>query len=249
MTILRAGRSPSIAYGFGSGFASDIAGIKHSNSIGASFQTGDAEAYGTGIGSTNNGNIFAGGIGLAQTNPNTYRTYPVYSTPYASPTYSSYPYNLGYNHFGAQQLRNSYGNPISAQNLGYGTSVAQAQNGPFGSVASASNFNSYQPRNGFRNGFGGSVASAVSNGNGATAVSSSDGYGRATSLAHTVDEQGGYNAAVAGTENIGGVSASTAHTVQQNGGAVQHSGATTIDGPGINAAHSHAINTGAGTYY
>lgn len=251
LTIFREGRSPSIAYGFGSGLAIDVGGIKHSNSIGASFQSGNAEASGVGTASAD-GNVFSSGTGHAHTNPNTYyrAAYPVYSTPYARPTYS-YPYNLGYNHFGAPQLRNSYGNAIaSAQSSGpFTTAIAQSQNEPFRSVASATNFGSYQSRHNFRNpGFeGAAVASALSTGYGATAASFSDGSGTATSLAQTRDEQGGYNTAVSSLEN--GVGVSSAQTVQQNGGETQHSGATAINGPGIQGSQSHAFKTGAGTYY
>lgn len=259
VTILRAarapnfafGRSPSIAYGFGSGFASDIGGIKHSNSFGSSFQIGDAEAYGSGIGASGD-NVFAGGVGYAHANPNTYRTaYPVYSTPYTTP-YHSYPYNLGYNNFATPQLRNSYGNAISSpQNLGnLGAAFAHTQSGAFGSSASAVNIaEPYQSRHSFRNpGFGGSaVASAVSIGSGATAASS-NGLGNSVSLAQTHDGQGRFNSAVSTSDSNG---VSTAQTVQQNGGAVQQNAA--INGPNFQAAQSNVVNNDdgatAGTYY
>lgn len=66
--MYRIGRSPNVAFGFGSGFSSNIGGIAHSTGIGSSFSSGDAEAYGAGMAGAG-GNTFARGVGAANAAP------------------------------------------------------------------------------------------------------------------------------------------------------------------------------------
>lgn len=247
LRIVRPERAPRFAYGFGSGFASDIGGVKHSNSIGASVQTGDGVAQGVGLASTDNGGIFANGIGYAHTNPApvVYSAYPYSATPYYTYPYNTgynVGYNNGYNNF-RTPLRDSYGNNIAtAQNIGAsGNSNAYSQNGQFGNFAIASNINNpYQARNPFEN-LGVVVSSSAVSGGGVS---------NAKSYTQTYDRDGGISATVAASEDTGDARASTAQTYQQRGNEVQNSGATSINAPGIQATHSHSINTGAaGTFY
>lgn len=141
---------PSFAYGYGSGFSSNIAGISQSSSIGTSFKIGDGEAYGAGSAGSGD-TVSARGIGYAHTNPpqQYYRTnYP----------YSYIPYN---------GLRNSYGNAISsAQTIG-NSAVSQTYNAPYGQSFRAAGYGSAIASS---NGYG-STATSSSSGSG-TAISS-----------------------------------------------------------------------------
>ncbi|XP_014366044.2 uncharacterized protein LOC106716906 [Papilio machaon] len=60
----RVGRSPGVAWSFGSGFASDIGGIRHASGQSGSFQSGDAQAYGSSFANANNN--YASGTAFAQ---------------------------------------------------------------------------------------------------------------------------------------------------------------------------------------
>ncbi|XP_013188641.1 uncharacterized protein LOC106133457 [Amyelois transitella] len=233
-TLMRIGRSPSVAFGFGSGFSSNIGGIAHSTGIGSSFSTGDAQAYGSGMGGSDN--AYARGVGIANARP----SYPRYPLPYN-------------NDFG----RTSFGSAVSsAQNIGdYSSAVSSAQshNGrQYGAAASAVQ-NAGPAR------YQSAVSSAQNTGldyqSAVAAANSNDGhYGSAMSaantgnygdtFAHSRNNFAGYGAAVSAAENIGGYRASTAQAVQQQGGALQQSGASSINAPGIQAAQSHAMNTG-----
>ncbi|XP_050362467.1 fibroin heavy chain-like [Nymphalis io] len=231
--IWRVGRAPNVAFGFGSGFSSNIGGISHSSSIGSSFQSGDASAYGAGIGSSD-GNTFARGIGYANASP--YSQFRLQQPHYA-----------GYNN----AFATPYGSAVSsAQNFGSAVSSSQTQNG-FGSAVSSVQNNGLGPYQSAISsaqnlrGLGSAVSSASSNGFG-TAVSSAEnigGYGSAISLTQNHD-QNNFDSAISAAQNIGGYRSSTAQTIQQQGGSLRHSGATSINGPGIQTAQSHAINNG-----
>ncbi|XP_059058382.1 uncharacterized protein LOC131851836 [Achroia grisella] len=231
-------RTPSIAFGFGSGFSSDIAGIKHSTSIGSSFSTGDAQAYGSGIGST--GNTYASGIGVANAAPSTsylpaftssqqrYDSYgnpvPDYDNNYITNdqeqnTLNYYPsqsneWPQSYENYGQNngQLQSAVSSTQNAGNFQSSTSLAQNQQGPGYQLAISSSQN------------GDNYRSAISN------AQSGDGYSN-------------FGSAISATQNIGNLNASTAQAIQRSGGGLQQSGATIISGPGIQAAQSHAINT------
>lgn len=243
--ILRIGRSPNVAFGFGSGFSSNIGGISHSSSIGSSFQTGDAEAYGGGLAGTNGDGAFARGIGIANAAP----SYPLPYQQSAASTYNG----GGRNSFGsavssAQNFGGNYGSAISSaqtQNgLQYGSAVSAVQNG--GPARYQSAVSSAQNHRGL--GYG-SAASTNNNGlqYGSAVSSAQNGggnFGSAVSNAQTGNGYGNYNAAVSAAQNVGGYGGSTSQVVQQNGGSLRHSGASSINGPGVQAAQSHAINTG-----
>ncbi|KAG6464752.1 hypothetical protein O3G_MSEX014706 [Manduca sexta] len=220
-------QTPSIAYGYGSGFSSNIAGIRHSVSHGHSFQIGDGEGYGAGF-ANSDGAANAQGIGIASTHANPARR--VYNIQPAA--YQPAPaYNSGWNR--------NYGSAVSsAQNIGNaGSAVAHSNSAGLGNaVASASNHRGL--------GYGSAVSSANSNNGFGSAISSANnsGYGSAVSSAQTRGALGDYSSAVSASENVGGVRSSTAQAVQQTAGSVQHSGATSIDGPGVHAAYSHAVN-------
>lgn len=233
-TIVRIGRSPSMSYAFGSGFSSNIGGISHSTSVGSSFGTGDTGAYSSGITGVNAGGAYARGGAITNVVP------ALYPLGYQQSTASAV--NSGFG-------RNTYGSAVSsAQNIGgnYGSSVASAQN-----------------HNGL--GYGGSM-SAVENAGPArfqSAVSSAQnvrglGYESAVSSAHNAgsnfgsamsatQSNGGYgdfNSAVSAAENYGGYGGSTSQVIQQRAGAVRHSGASSINGPGLQVAQSHSVNNG-----
>lgn len=233
-TIFRIGRSPNMAYAFGSGFSSNIGGISHSTSVGSSFGTGDAEAYSSGVTGINAGSAYARGV--------------------SNVVPAQYP--LGYQQSTASAVnsgfgRNAYGSAVSsAQNFGgnYGSAVATAQN---------------------QNGLGysryGNAVSAVENAGPAryqSAVSSAQnlrglGYESAVSSVHNAgsdfgsamsatqskDGYGDFNSAVSAAQNYGGYGGSSSQVVQQRAGSVRHSGASSINGPGLQAAQSHAVNT------
>ncbi|VVC95900.1 unnamed protein product [Leptidea sinapis] len=73
---------PNIAIGFGSGFSSNINGVSHSSGFGSSFRSGDAEAYGSGIGSSNG---YAQGVGYANAAPNYAVNYNIPSYQHVAP--------------------------------------------------------------------------------------------------------------------------------------------------------------------
>ncbi|XP_045773364.1 filaggrin-2-like [Maniola jurtina] len=245
----RVDRGPNIAFGFGSGFSSDIGGIRHSSGIGTSFQSGDATAYGAGFGS-NDGNTFARGVGYANAAP----SYPIR---YAQAPY--YPYNNGQQNF-ARIYNNGFGRfgsaVSSAQNFGnFGSAVSSAHshNGFASAVSSVSGrgsavssvnglgrYHTAVSTNGRGLGYDSAVAS-VSNGLGyESSISSAqnDGFGSSVSLA-----QGrGFNnfgTSVAASHNFPGYRASVAHSVQQDGESYQQSGASNING----VQTAHAINS------
>ncbi|PZC76625.1 fibroin heavy chain [Helicoverpa armigera] len=231
--VMRAGRSPSISYGFGSGFSSNIGGISHSTGIGASFQSGEGQAYGSGIGAADGS--YARGVGIANagnSQPVQYQPTPYQVVAQPQPAYESAVASA--TNFG------NYRNAVSsAQSLGgnnYGSAVSSAQSGGparFNSaVSSAQNLN----------GYGSAISSANSGYGSALSSARNAGFGSSVSSAQTRGL--GYGSAVSAAENNGQYGASTAHVAQQNGGRIQHSGATSINGPGIQAAQSHAINTG-----
>ncbi|KAM3959010.1 uncharacterized protein ACR2FA_006983 [Aphomia sociella] len=224
--------TPSIAFGFGSGFSSDIAGIKHSTSIGSSFSTGNGRAYGSGIGST--GNNYASGTGVANVEPPS-----TFLTP--EPRYDSYGnpvlnYDSGYIAVPAAQEENSLSyypiqtnewSPNYDNNGQFQSAVSSTQNA--GELQSAISLAQNQQGNGYQ-----TALSATHN----------DNYYRSSiSNAQSADGSN-FGSATAATQNIDGVNASTAQVVQRYGGSLQQSGATVINGPGIQAAQSHAINTG-----
>ncbi|XP_035448036.1 fibroin heavy chain-like [Spodoptera frugiperda] len=227
--VIRSGRSPSVSYGFGSGFSSNIGGISHSTGIGASFQSGDGEAYGAGIGSSNGG--YARGVGIASAgNSQPVQYQRVYQAP--QPAYESA--------VASAQNFGGYGNAVSsAQSLGgngFGSAVSSAQSGGLprfnSAVSSAQNVNGY-----------GSALSSANSGYG-SALSSAQNSGFGSSVSSAQTRGLGYGSAVSAAENIGGYGASTAQVVQQRSGGIQHSGATSINAPGLQAAHSHAVNSG-----
>ncbi|KAL4713906.1 hypothetical protein ACJJTC_015560 [Scirpophaga incertulas] len=231
--IFRMGRSPNVAFGFGSGFSSNIGGIAHSTGIGSSFSAGDAEAYGAGMSGATGGSAFGRGVGIAN------------AAPYRPLTYSP-SYNTG---------RNTYGSAISsAQNFGnYGsvTSAAQTMDVNYPLKASPAHYQSAQSSaQSFRGlGYESALASANLNngleyGSAVSAAENTGDYNSSMSSAQSRNGLSDYNAAVAAAQNMNGYHASTAQTVQQHGSAMQHSGASSIDGPGIQAAQSHAVNTG-----
>lgn len=230
--IFRIGRSPNMAYAFGSGFSSNIGGISHSTSIGSSFGTGDTEAYGSGLAGTNAGGAYARGVGITNVAP---APYPL---AYQQSTASAVNNGFGRNTFGsavssAQNFGGNYGSSISsAQNgLGYGSAISSVQNaGPAryqSAVSSAQNVRGL----GYE-----SAVSSVHNGG--------DDYGSAMSATHNNGGYGDFNAAVSAAQNYGGYGGSTSQVIQQRAGSVRHSGASSINGPGIQAAQSHAVNTG-----
>ncbi|CAH1639462.1 unnamed protein product [Spodoptera littoralis] len=231
--VMRIGRSPSISYGFGSGFSSNIGGISHSTGIGASFQSGEGEAYGAGIGSSNGG--YARGVGIASagnSHPVQYQAphHHVYQAP--QPAYESA--------VASAQNFGGYGNAVSsAQSLGgnnFGSAVSSAQSGGHArfnsAVSSAQNVH----------GYGSALSSANSGYGSALSSAHNSGFGSSVSSAQTRGH--GYGSAVSAAENIGGYGASTAQVAQQRSGGIQHSGATSINAPGLQAAHSHAVNSG-----
>ncbi|XP_053612895.1 uncharacterized protein LOC128676657 [Plodia interpunctella] len=217
------GQAPSLAYGFGSGFSSDVAGVKHSTSIGSSFSSGDATAYGQGISGT--GNSYARGVGAANIAP----------TYYTQPKTNDYGYGQYYNPaLPSAQAYNSpqYGTALR-QNIpqyqpqyhGYRAAVTNAvDNGQYRTALSSA-----------QNVEGQNFESAVS------ATQQGQGYNSAISNAQSLNA-GGLRSATAASEDVNGYKASTAHAVHQNGGTLYNSGATTINGPGIQAAQSHAIS-------
>ncbi|XP_063357767.1 hornerin-like [Cydia amplana] len=222
--VMRIGRSPNVAFGFGSGFSSNIGGISHSTGMGTSFQSGDAQAYGAGLGG--NGN-YASGVGMARTGP----SYPVYQQ---QPAYGGLRNNYDSAVSSAQNYNglNSAVSSAQTQNgLQYEAATSAAQNNPRyqSAVASAQNVRGL----GYNNGFGSAVASSEHSGNYGSAMSAAQNHG----LGH-------YGSAVSAAQNNGHYRASTAQAMQHHGGAVQHSGASSINAPGLQAAQSHAVNSG-----
>lgn len=231
-TIFRIGRSPNMAYAFGSGFSSNIGGISHSTSIGSSFGTGDAEAYSSGITGINAGRAYARGVTNAV---------PVqYPLGYQQSTATAVNTGFGRNAYGsavssAQNFGGNYGSTMaSAQNqngLGYGSAVSAVENaGPArfqSAVSSAQNVR----------GLG--YESAVSS------VHNDEGdFGSAMSATHNNDGYGDFNSAVSAAQSYGGHGGSSSQVVQQHGGSVRHSGASSINVPGLQTAQSHVVNTG-----
>ncbi|XP_022126088.2 uncharacterized protein LOC111000808 [Pieris rapae] len=213
--LLRNAEPPSIAYGFGGGFSSNIGGISHSSGYGTSFQTGNAQAYGAGIGS--NGN--AHGVGFAQTAPN----FNQYQFP---PAYSGF----GRTNSAVAHSSGNFGSAVSSvQNGGLGSAVSAVHsNGRYQSAISSvqnfdrglSNLARIQP---------GFISRADNVGGVQTAISSTQGSnGQATSIA----------------QNFGRYKAAIANNVQLRNGVIQNNGATVINGPGFQSAQAHAINTG-----
>ncbi|XP_045445719.1 shematrin-like protein 3 [Melitaea cinxia] len=231
--IWRVGRAPNIAFGYGSGFSSNIGGISQSSGIGASFQSGDATAYGGGIGSSD-GN-YARGIGYAQAAP---------FLPYAlqSPIPAVYNNAFGSAISSAQNFGN-FGSAISSSQSqnGFRSAISSAQNNDLGNFQSA--ISSAQNLRGF----GSSVSSASSNGLGfGTAISAANNFGgdgSTFSLAQNHDLNN-FGSAVSASQNIGGLRSTISQATQQQGRSFQHSGASSANGPGIQASQSHAINTG-----
>ncbi|XP_075992446.1 uncharacterized protein LOC142987514 [Anticarsia gemmatalis] len=215
-TIVRVGRAPSISYGFGSGFSSNIGGISHSTGIGASFQSGEGQAYGSGVGIADGS--YARGVGIASSGNNypVYQAQPIYTV--ARPTYN--------NAVASAQNIGGYNSATSSANSAGGQALSSAQNlRGLGYESAISSVN---------NGYGSATSSAVNNG---------FGHQNAISSAHTRGL--GYNShAVSAAEQHGAFRASTAQAVQQRGNTLQHSGASSINGPGLQAAHSHAVQTG-----
>lgn len=225
--VFRIGRSPDMAYAFGSGFSSNIGGISHSTSVGSSFGSGDAEAYSSGITGVR-------GVGIRNVVP---AQYPL---GYQQSTASAVNTGFGRNGYGsaassAQNYGGNYGSSVaSAQNqngLGYGSAVSAVENaGPAryqSAVSSAQNVR----------GLGyGSAASSVHN--------AGNNFGSAISATRSNDGYGDFNSAVSAAENYGGYGGSTSQVIQQRSGAVRHSGASSINGPGVQAAQSHSVNTG-----
>ncbi|CAK1601650.1 unnamed protein product [Parnassius mnemosyne] len=220
---VRDGRSPSVAFGFGSGFATDIGGIKQASSYGTSFQSGGGEAYGSGLASAD-GRTFARGTGVAKV-PQV--TYPVSNQQFVSNNFN----------------RNNYGSAVSSAhnhgNFGSALSAAQSQNG-YGSAISNVNNRGFQTALSSAqnyNGLGYQSAVAAANSNGL-------GQGSAISAAQGFNGNNNFGTAVAAAQNFGNYQASTAQAIQQRGGLLRESGATSINAPGIQAANAHAINTG-----
>ncbi|XP_034833741.1 uncharacterized protein [Maniola hyperantus] len=251
----RVDRGPNIAFGFGSGFASDIGGIRHSSGIGTSFQSGDATSYGSGFGS-NDGNTFARGVGYANAAP----SYPIRYT--QAPYYPYYTRNNG-----QQNSATIYNNGFGR----FGSAVSSAQNfGNFGSaVSSAHSHNGFASAVSSVSGRGTAVSSVNGLGRYHTAVSTADGRGLGyDSAVATVSDGLGYESSVSSAQNDGfgstvsvaqgrgfnnfgtsvaashnfpGYRASVAHSVQQDGESYQQSGASNING--VQSAHSHTINS------
>ncbi|CAH0724558.1 unnamed protein product, partial [Brenthis ino] len=238
--IWRTARAPNVAFGFGSGFSSNIGGISQSNSIGASFQSGDADAYGAGIASDGN---LAQGIGYARASPY-HQILPLGLHQSSSSAFSnSFGRNYGSAISSAQNFGNSGLSLSSAQNHnGFGTAVSAVQNNGIGNYQTAAS----QAYNG-RSGFDSAVSSASSHGLGygvaQSAAQNIGGYGSALSLSQN---QGlnNFGTAISASNNNGGFGSSIAQTTQQHGRHLQQSGASSINGPGIQASQSHAINNG-----
>ncbi|CAG4983951.1 unnamed protein product [Colias eurytheme] len=237
---LRQAQPPSIAFGFGSGFSSDIGGIKHTSSYGNSFQTGNAQAYGGGFGSAD-GNTYARGVGYAQTYPQS-NWKPQYQYRHTVPQdfqqASAATFNSGgrsYNSASAQSFGNIGSAVSSAQSIdGIGSAVSAVQNNGQSQTA-ISSVNSLG-----RNGYDSTIATTNNIGH---------GYGTAISRA---DNLGGYQSAISSTQgygnhgqfavaqNVGGYRTSNAYNVNQ--GSVQNSVA--INGPGIQVAQTYSNNNG-----
>ncbi|XP_047520370.1 uncharacterized protein LOC125059796 [Pieris napi] len=212
--LLRNAEPPSIAYGFGGGFSSNIGGISHSSGYGTSFQTGNAQAYGAGIGS--NGN--ARGVGFAQTAPN----FNHYQFPQA---YSG----IGRSNSAAHSSGNLGSAVSSVQNDGHGSAFSAVHsNGRYQSaISTVQNFDRGHPTLArIQPGF---ISRADNVGGVQTAISSTQGSnGQATSIA----------------QNFGGYKAAIANNVQLRNGVIQNNGATVINGPGFQSAQAHSVNTG-----
>ncbi|XP_063549212.1 fibroin heavy chain-like [Cydia strobilella] len=224
--LMRIGRSPNFAFGFGSGFSSNIGGISHSTGMGTSFHSGDAQAYGAGLGSNGNRN-YASGVGMASAGP----SYPVYQQ---QPAYGGLRNDFGSAISSAQNYNglNSAVSSAQTQNgLQYGAATSAAQNNPRyqSAVASTQNVRGL----GYNNDFGSAVASSEHSGNYGSAMSAAQNRGF-----------GHYGSAVSAAQNNGNYRASTAQAMQNHGGAVQHSGASSVNAPGLQAAQSHAVNSG-----
>ncbi|XP_013188640.2 uncharacterized protein LOC106133456 [Amyelois transitella] len=212
------GQAPNVAYGFGSGFSSDVAGVKHSTSIGSSFSTGDASAYGEGL--ANTGNNYARGVGAAN---NYYQ--PTNQLRHSFPASSSLAQAYNSPQFGSAISNVQNTPPYQPQYHGYRAAITNTvDNGQYQTALSSA-----------QNVQGQDYESAVS------ATQQGLGYNSAISNAQSVNG-GGLRSATAASQDVNGYKASTAHAVQQNGASLQNSGATTINGPGIQAAQSHAIS-------
>lgn len=232
-TIFRIGRSPNMAYAFGSGFSSNIGGVSHSTSIGSSFGTGDAGAYSSGVTGTSAGGAYARGVGTTNVVP------ALYPLGYQQSTASAV--NSGFG-------RTPYGSAVSsAQNYGnYGSSVASAQNhmglgygNAMSAVENAGPARYQSAVSSAQNVRGLGYESAVS-----SAHNAGGDFGSAMSATQSNGGYGDFNSAVSAAENYGGYGGSTSQVIQQRAGAVRHSGASSINGPGVQAAQSHAVNNG-----
>ncbi|GBP29085.1 hypothetical protein EVAR_10901_1 [Eumeta japonica] len=71
-------------------------------------------------------------------------------------------------------------------------------------------------------------------------------YGGNTAIAAAQNRNGASNhqSAVSFAHNAGGVHVSAAEAQQHRGGQLQHAGASSINSPGLQVAHAHAINAG-----
>lgn len=114
-TIFRVGRAP-LSYGFGSGFSSNIGGLRQASAIGSSYNSDNVgQAYASGIGISDGG--YAQGVGLASSG----NAYPVYQ---AQPTYTVVrpTYNnarASAQNFGGSNLASSSANTNNGQAISY----------------------------------------------------------------------------------------------------------------------------------
>ncbi|XP_050680704.1 uncharacterized protein LOC126976423 [Leptidea sinapis] len=233
---------PNIAIGFGSGFSSNINGVSHSSGFGSSFRSGDAEAYGSGIGSSNG---YAQGVGYANAAPNYAVNYNIPSYQHVAPNQyiSSIPkYQYGAQNHQVNAVPHYQQAPVI--NSGHRLSPVRALSQDHGTVGNS--LSSVQSHNA-----GSIIGAANSNLGHQSAVSSiQDPKGHGSSYAATNSYQPSprngqhLEKAITSTQDIDGYKIHTAESVQQHGNLLQNSGATNIQGPGIQVAQAHAISTG-----
>ncbi|CAH2049956.1 unnamed protein product, partial [Iphiclides podalirius] len=219
--VFRDGRSPSVAFGFGGGFSSDIGGIRQSNSYGTAFQSGNAEAYGAGFA----GRDYASGVGQANAPAHVVVSHPVshpvshiVSKPVS--TSVSHPVSHQVSHPVSHQVSHPVSHQVShpvshqhatsgvthhnyavpVQNFGSAVSTAHSHNG-LGSASSSvlnGEFGRYQSAvssaQNYGLGYESAVASANANGLGqGSAVSSAQNVGNFGSALSSAQALNGYN--------------------------------------------------------
>ncbi|VVC95899.1 unnamed protein product [Leptidea sinapis] len=269
--FLRNAAVPSVAYGYGSGFSSNIGGIHQSSGFGSSYQSGAGEAYGMGIGSSDGS---AQGISYTNTAPHyAVNHVPVYQHVAPNNHISTVPkHQQATPNYQIISVPNQHRPSGAHQHGDFVDSVSSVQSQKGGANHQANIPNHHQasmintghglyPQT--HGNFGSSVSSVQSpnagsivgatnsNSDHQSALSSvQDPIGHGSSFAATNSYQPfgrngpHFEKAITSVQNIGGYKINDAETIQSHRDLLQKTGATHIEAPGIQVSQAQAINAG-----